>query len=305
MALTLLGHASMPLKYWDHAFLTATHIINRTPMKVLDYDTPIHRLLGVTPNYSTMRVFGCACWPSLRPYNRTKLQFRFVRCAFFGYNNLHKGYKCSDISSRWVYISRDVIFDENIFPFVQLHPSACARYSAEVLLLHPSSGVSSDFHVTNILPNPDSQSFVLLPFNVLQPLKILAPDPAVTTATKADPLLGSVPTPAATAGADTQEDPPNSGPGDSPGPHLPSTSGASSAAPSDLHAQPGTALPAAASSVPAASTSVPVPATNAPRTRLQYGIHKPKIYSDGTIRYGNLAVSKEPQDLCAALDDPN
>jgi hypothetical protein len=69
MGLALLVHASMLLKYWYHTFLTATHLINCTPTKILDYDTPIHRLLGVTSNYSNMRVFGCACWPSLRPYN--------------------------------------------------------------------------------------------------------------------------------------------------------------------------------------------------------------------------------------------
>jgi hypothetical protein len=63
----------MPLKYWDQAFLTATHLINRTPSKGLAYDTPLHCLLGTTPDYSNLRVFGCACWPNLCPYNATKL----------------------------------------------------------------------------------------------------------------------------------------------------------------------------------------------------------------------------------------
>jgi hypothetical protein len=99
MSLALLANASMPLKFWDQAFLTATHLINRTPTKILDHDTPLHRLLGATPDYSNLRVFGCACWPNLRPYNTHKLQFRSLRCAFLGYSNLHKGYKCLDIST--------------------------------------------------------------------------------------------------------------------------------------------------------------------------------------------------------------
>jgi hypothetical protein len=61
MILALLAHASMPLKYWDKAFLAATFLINHTPTKLLSFDTPIHRLLGAQPNYSNLRVFSCAC----------------------------------------------------------------------------------------------------------------------------------------------------------------------------------------------------------------------------------------------------
>jgi hypothetical protein len=124
MDLALLAQASMTLKYWDHAFLTATHLINCTPTKLLAYDMPLHRLLGATPDYSTLRVFGCACWPNLRPYSAHKLQFRSTRCAFLGYINLHKGYKYLDIASGRVYVSQDVMFVESVFPFAQLHPTA-------------------------------------------------------------------------------------------------------------------------------------------------------------------------------------
>jgi hypothetical protein len=51
MGLALHAIASMPLKYWDEVFLPVTHLINRTPTKVLNFDTPIHRLLGATPDY--------------------------------------------------------------------------------------------------------------------------------------------------------------------------------------------------------------------------------------------------------------
>jgi hypothetical protein len=61
MGLVLLAHASMPLKYWDEAFLTTVYLINHTPSKLLSYDTPLHKLLGATPDYSSFHTFGWAC----------------------------------------------------------------------------------------------------------------------------------------------------------------------------------------------------------------------------------------------------
>jgi histone deacetylase 1/2 len=65
VGLALLANASMPLKFWDQAFLTATHLINLLPSKVIQFEVPATRLLGETPDYNSLRVFGCACWPNL------------------------------------------------------------------------------------------------------------------------------------------------------------------------------------------------------------------------------------------------
>jgi hypothetical protein len=121
MGLVLLAHASMPLKYWDETFLAATYLINRTPTKLLFYDTPLHKLLGATPDYSHFRIFGCACCPTLRPYNSHKLQLHSIRCVFLGYSNMHKDFKYLNISKGRIYIFRDVIFDESFFPFASHH----------------------------------------------------------------------------------------------------------------------------------------------------------------------------------------
>jgi hypothetical protein len=70
--LSLLAQAHMPLTYWDEVFNTACYLINRMPSRVINQDTPIHKLLGTNPHYSKLRVFGCACWPNLRVYNDKK-----------------------------------------------------------------------------------------------------------------------------------------------------------------------------------------------------------------------------------------
>jgi histone deacetylase 1/2 len=156
VGLALLANASMPLKFWDEAFLTATYLINLLPSKVINFDTPVQRLLKETPDYSSLRVFGCACWPNLRPYNSHKLSFRSTRCVFLGYSSRHKGFKCLEPSTGRVYISRDVTFDESVFPFEKLHQNAGARLRKEILLLpdyllNPDCGVVDciDSNVTN------------------------------------------------------------------------------------------------------------------------------------------------------------
>lgn len=65
---TLLSKASMPKKYWPYAFSTAVYLINRLPTPVLSLESPFQKLFGVAPNYEKLRVFGCTCYPWLRPY---------------------------------------------------------------------------------------------------------------------------------------------------------------------------------------------------------------------------------------------
>jgi hypothetical protein len=134
VGLTLLAQASMPLKFWDEAFTTAVYLINRTPNKVLNFATPLERLFHTKPNYMSLRVFGCVCWPNLRPYNKHKLDFWSKQCVFLGYSSQHKGFKCLDISEGRVYISRDVVFDEIVYPFAKLHHNAGVRLRKDISL---------------------------------------------------------------------------------------------------------------------------------------------------------------------------
>jgi hypothetical protein len=80
-----------------------------------------------------------------------------MRCVFLGYSPLHKGVKCLDVSTGRVYISRDVVFDENVFPFAALHPNAGALLKKEILLLPTSppseSAQNIDDHMfTTLVP---------------------------------------------------------------------------------------------------------------------------------------------------------
>jgi hypothetical protein len=55
-----------------------------------------------------------------------------------GYSHQYKCYKCLDPLTGCVYIPRDVIFDERVFPFASLHPNVGAQLRAEIALLPDS-----------------------------------------------------------------------------------------------------------------------------------------------------------------------
>jgi hypothetical protein len=102
VGLALLAHASVPLKFWEDAFHAAVYLINQTPSRVIQYQTPLERLLHVKPDYSSLRTFGCACCPNLRPYNSKKFQYMSTQCVFLGCSPMHKGFKCLDPKSERV-----------------------------------------------------------------------------------------------------------------------------------------------------------------------------------------------------------
>ncbi|KAK2454628.1 putative mitochondrial protein [Trifolium repens] len=116
LGLTLLSQANLPIVYWDHAFLTAVHLINRLPTASLDFKIPFSVLFNKNPDLHSFKAFGCACFPLLRPYNSHKFDFRSHECIFIGYSNTHKGYKCLSPSGR-IFISKDVLFNEDRFPY--------------------------------------------------------------------------------------------------------------------------------------------------------------------------------------------
>jgi hypothetical protein len=85
---------------------------------------------------------------------------------------MHKCFKCFEISTGHIYISRDVIFDEYVFPFASLHSTAGARYHSDNLLESPTTSGDTTFtNVTNVSTLPvmsASNSYVQLLAPLLQ-----------------------------------------------------------------------------------------------------------------------------------------
>ncbi|KAG7533176.1 Reverse transcriptase RNA-dependent DNA polymerase [Arabidopsis thaliana x Arabidopsis arenosa] len=117
-----MEESKAPQKFWVEAFFTANFLSNLLPTTVLDSSTtPYEVLFGKTPNYSALRTFGCACFPTLRQYAHNKFDPRSLKCIFLGYTEKYKGYRCYYPPTGRVYLSRHVIFDESSFPFIDTY----------------------------------------------------------------------------------------------------------------------------------------------------------------------------------------
>ncbi|GJV80206.1 ribonuclease H-like domain-containing protein [Tanacetum coccineum] len=112
---TLLFQAKLPPTYWVEAFHMAIHILNILPFTAINNEVPFTRLFGTSPDYSLLRTFGCLCYPHLYPNH--KLEPRATPSLFLGHGSNHRSYRCLDLTTNKIIISRHVTFDETVFPY--------------------------------------------------------------------------------------------------------------------------------------------------------------------------------------------
>ncbi|KAL0380888.1 UNVERIFIED_CONTAM: Retrovirus-related Pol polyprotein from transposon TNT 1-94 [Sesamum angustifolium] len=109
--------ACLPSQFWTEAILTATYIINRFPTSVLHWKTPYEVLYNRSVDYSMVRTFGCLAFATNVLPQKSKFTKRAYRCVFVGYAFGQKGYKLYDLDDKVLFVSRDVVFHEGIFPY--------------------------------------------------------------------------------------------------------------------------------------------------------------------------------------------
>lgn len=159
--------------FWVEAVLTSIYHISLLPTPTLNWETPHSRLYGSPPSYSSLRVFGCSCFPHLRSYVSNKLSSHSIECIFLGYSSQHKGYRCLDPTTGRVYISRQVIFNKTVFPCKQLQ--AQKSYDTgplEFTLLsnpEPNLPQSATSGPSPFIENDNSPSPPIQPYSVSPP----------------------------------------------------------------------------------------------------------------------------------------
>lgn len=84
----------------------------------LKMETPFFMLFKRNPDYGCLKVFRCRSFPYLRDYGKNKSQKRHILTFFFlDYSPIHKGYKCLELTTNRVYLSRHTVLNENNFSF--------------------------------------------------------------------------------------------------------------------------------------------------------------------------------------------
>jgi hypothetical protein len=74
-------------------------------------------------------IFGCDCFPLLKPYNTNKLQPKTSTCIFLGYAGQYKGYFCFFIQTNRFFVTR---FDPDFQP-----ENLCVVLPLSPMNLHP------------------------------------------------------------------------------------------------------------------------------------------------------------------------
>ena len=90
---------NVPKCFWGEAVLTAAHLINKLPSRILGFKSPMDILSTFYPNLHTTnnlvpRIFGCVAFVHVHNQNRGKLDPQALKCVFVGYSSTQKGYKC-------------------------------------------------------------------------------------------------------------------------------------------------------------------------------------------------------------------
>lgn len=116
VARALRFQASLPIEYWGECVLAAGYLINRTPSVVLQNKTPFEVLYGHAPGYKHIRVMGCLAYAHNFDHKGDKFTSRSRRCVFLGYPYGKKGWRLFDLEREVVFTSRDVVFQETVFP---------------------------------------------------------------------------------------------------------------------------------------------------------------------------------------------
>lgn len=226
---------------------------------------------------------------------------------FLGFSNLHKVFKCLDVSTGRVYVSRDFTFDEQVFPFATLHPNAGARLKAEISLL-PSSLTNKETCDQEGEEHHDQM------FNISMPnaTNISCADSSCDASEgvpcrfgrlreASEDLAGESSLDSVQASALVQLQVQSSGSPFKGEQQLPIGH------PAAATSYGGSTVPACAIIAPTANAQeshqrgssvhtelVQQYEVMRPKTRLQSGIRKEKIYTDGIVRYSCFTSSREP-----------
>jgi hypothetical protein len=213
-----------------------------------------------------------------------------------------------------------MLFDETEFPFSKLHPNAGARLREEISLLpqnliNLSESEQLNDHVANL---PDESDIFCGRFDANrapnaahmstgatgQENMPLGADLPARSASRSGSPASQDATPAAAATLHSLQCEPATSPTAVPVVSPPVSAAGEGGMPT-ASALPQAQQAGSSADIHAADDLPQGAVQQRPKTRLRSGIRKPKVYIDGTVKYGRFTSSGEPRNLDEALHDKN
>ncbi|CAI7877860.1 unnamed protein product [Closterium sp. NIES-54] len=136
IARTSLIHAAAPHFLWPFAVQYAAHQLNLWPRVSASETSPTLLWTGQVGDASRFRVWGARAF--VRDTTADKLSARAVPCVFLGFVPDAPGWRFYHPTSRRVFASQDVTFDESV-PFYRLFPYRTAPLPPPPLFLTPGA----------------------------------------------------------------------------------------------------------------------------------------------------------------------
>lgn len=173
VARALMFTMSVPRYFWGEAILTACHLINRMPSKVLNFKTPMSVLIQIYPLFCCpssipLKTFGCTVFVHDHQKNKSKLDPKSIKCVFIGYSSTQKGYKCYSPTLHQMFVSMDATFFENQSFF----PKSSVQGDIQG---EPESWEEFEPEVSNSLPPPIPLASSIEPIEPGVPLPLPTP----------------------------------------------------------------------------------------------------------------------------------
>lgn len=85
--------------------------------------SPFEIVFDEPPDYSLIKPFGCLAFAANLVFHKGKFDSRSIKIIFIRFDSAHKGYLLYDLEIENVFISRDVKFVTDTFPFTSTNPN--------------------------------------------------------------------------------------------------------------------------------------------------------------------------------------
>lgn len=132
VARALRFQAHLPVEFWGECVLSAAYLINRTPSEVLKGKSPYEVIFDKAPSYGEIQVFVCLAYAHNQKRHGDKFASQSRKCVFVGYPYGKKDWSPFDLETREFFVSRDVTFIEEEFPFYEKVSTTTGERSVDI-----------------------------------------------------------------------------------------------------------------------------------------------------------------------------